>query len=230
MNDHSYVIPELPDLPYRLGRHVHHDIRNGAHRALAVRPSKRNLVPYRSFATMTVFDQGDTSRCTTEAFVGMLRTMPFAPTFTQRPDYDTGDQRQALYLASQTVDPWPGEDYDGTSTDAPAKILKDRGVIGSYKWLFGEDEVREWVTWFSPVVIGIQWQMQMFYPDDRGYLDVAGEVVGGHAIRLVQYSKLHEAYRVVNSWGRSWGQNGRAWLRAPDLATLLAADGDALTV
>ena len=229
MDDKSYLIPVAPNLPYRLGRHVHHDLRNGGFRAL-VAPPARNLVPYRSWSTLTVFDQGHTSRCTVEASVGMLRTMPFAGQFKERPVYDSDDQRQALYLAAQMVDPWPGEGYDGTSTDAPLKVLKARGVIGGYRWLFGETEVREWVTWYSPVVVGTVWHNSMFTPDAQEFVNLDGNVVGGHAYRLVQYSKIRDAYRIVNSWGRDWGHYGRAWLRSADLAQLLTNDGDAVTL
>ena len=84
----------------------------------------------------------------------MLRTTPFASQFKERPAYDTGDERHALYKAAQAIDPWPGDDYDGTSTDAPFRILRDRGSITKWQWLFGERELREWLTWYGPAVVG----------------------------------------------------------------------------
>lgn len=110
-------------------------------------------------------------------------------------------------------------------------MLRAAGVIPAWHWLFGEDEVREWVSWYSPVVVGTVWRMGMFYPDPKtGLLTVAGEVAGGHAYRIVQYSDTRDAYRIVNSWGRSWGQGGRAWIKSADLAALLNEDGDAVTL
>jgi len=35
------------------------------------------------------------------------------------------------------------------------------------------------------------------------------------------------AFRAINSWGRSWGQNGRFWIRQDDLMLLLQEDGEA---
>lgn len=230
MNDHSYLIPTAEDLPHPLGRHVNHDPANSDFRALT-RPPERVSVPFKAWPSVEVFDQGDSSRCTCEAAVGLLRTGPFAHDFTERADYDQPFERESLYFAAQEQDPWPGHNYDGTSTDAPFKVLRSAGVIPGWKWLFGEDEVREWVSWYSPVVVGTVWHMGMFYPDTKsGLLTVQGEVVGGHAYRLVQYSQIRDAYRVVNSWGRGWGQRGRAWLRSSDLAALLANDGDAVTL
>lgn len=231
MNDHSYLIP-TPDgaqLPHPLGRHVHHDPRNANWRAL-VKPPPRAVKPYRAWPSSVVWDQGNSSRCTEEAATGLLRTAPFSSTFTGRSKFYTTDQREAAYLRWQQYDPWAGTPHDGSSTDAPFQGLRAEGEIESWHWLFGEAEVREYVTWYGPVVVGTEWLQQMFYPSLSGYLQVAGQVAGGHAYRLVQYSKTHDAYRMVNSWGRGWGDNGRAWLRSGDLATLLAADGDAVTL
>lgn len=232
MNEHVEVIPTKPNLPYPLGRYgVNHDRRNADHLAL-VAPPPRSATPYRSWATSVVFDQGDTSRCTCEAAVGLLRTAPFNAKFTEKLAYDEPAERQALYLEAQQNDPWPGPPpaYDGSSTDAPFKVMRARGSITSWKWLMGEAQTREYLTWYGPLVVGVLWYDGMFYPDGQGFLNPTGDVAGGHAFRLVQYSKARDAYRVVNSWGRSWGQAGRAWLRSSVLADLLAQDGDSVTI
>lgn len=232
MNDHVEVIPVLPGNPYPLGRYgVFHDPLNAKHRAL-VTPPPRAAKPYKAWATHVVFDQGSSPRCTCEAAVGLLRTAPFAGSFTEAGLYDAPDERQMLYLEAQQNDPWPGPPpaYDGSSTDAPFKVLRARGSISAWKWLFGEAETREYLTWHGPLVVGTVWHEGMFYPDGQGYLNVTGAVAGGHAYRLVQYNKTRDAYRVVNSWGTSWGQAGRAWLRSADLASLLAQDGDSVTI
>lgn len=231
MNDHVYLIPQAPDLPHQLGRHVNHDPHNANFHALTRPPARRHpSYAGRVWPSREVFDQGDSPRCTTEAAIGLLRTGPFSIDFTEKADYDQPAERQAAYLAWQRYDPWYPAPHDGSTSDAPFRGLRDAGVIPGWHWLFGEPQAREWVTWYSPLVVGTKWKMGMFYPDAKGYLNVTGDVVGGHEYLIVQYSKARDAYRIVNSWGRGWGQNGRAWIRAVDLAALLADDGDAVTL
>jgi hypothetical protein len=223
------LIPVAPDLPHPLGRAgVNHDPRNRDYRAL-VKPPPRAVNPYKSWATREVFDQGNSPRCTCEAAIGLMRTSPNASHFTGRRDYDDPGERQAAYLSWQQYDPWP-KPHDGSSTDAPFQGLRAAGEITGWRWLFGETEAREYVTWYGPIVVGTVWLDGMFYPDGNGFLPVTGGVAGGHAYRIVQYNPRLDAYRVVNSWGRGWGQSGRAWIGAADLAALLDQEGDAVTL
>ncbi len=216
-------------MTYSLGRIQHHDPLNRLFRAL-VSPPPRAPSPYPAWYTRDVFDQGNESSCTAQAAIGLLRTSPHRGQFVEYSDYNDPAERSALYEISKDYDPWEGNAYDGTSTDAPFKVLRDRTTIRSWKWLFGEAQVREWLTWFGPCAVGTPWLEAMFEPDERGYLRVEGAEAGGHAYRLVQYNPTRHAYRVVNSWGRGWGQSGRCWLREDDLARLLEAGGEAVVV
>lgn len=184
-----------------------------------------------------MFDQGQESSCTAQAAVGLLRTSPFASQFSpDRFKLDEPAERFALYREAQQFDPWEGEEpqYEGSSTDAPFKVLRNRGLIASWRWLFGEAELREWLTWFGPATVGTNWYMGMFDPDPLGVLHLTGAVAGGHAYRIVQYNPkmLGGAYRIVNSWSRMWGQaGGRAWIARADMARLLDDErGEAVTV
>jgi hypothetical protein len=227
----SIVIPEEDNLPHPLGlAGFGHDPRNFDFRAL-VRPGPRTTLPNHPWYTSLVLDQGSEPRCTTEAAVGLLETNPNRLQYTpDRFRFDEPAERQAAYLAWQRFDPWATVQHDGSTIDAPFRGLRELGVISGWRFLFGEAEVREYVTWYGPVAVGTVWRYDMFYPHPDGSLPVTGPVAGGHAYRLVQYSKARHAYRVVNSWGKGWGQNGRAWIRDVDLAALLSADGEAVTV
>jgi hypothetical protein len=52
---------------------------------------------------------------------------------------------------------------------------------------------------------------------------------GGHAMILVGYDDVRQAFRLLNSWGRSWGDGGYAWI-AYDAVKGLATGGAVLTV
>lgn len=224
-------IPTAPDVPYPLGRSiVNHDPANRAHRALgAVQPAGE---PRRSpWNTVDVYDQGAESSCTAQAAVGVCRTQPNTTRFTRvRTGYDEAAERHALYRAAQVVDPWPGEDYEGSSTDAPFRVLRDRGHIAGWRWLFGINEVRQWVEFHGPCAVGTNWHEGMFTPDRAGQIRPSGQLVGGHAWRVVYYDRKRARFQLVNSWGRGWGINGRAWISDTDLGSLLRDGGEAATV
>lgn len=229
MNDHTELIPINPDNPYPLGRHLHHDLENANHRALVV-PPPRSLIPYKSWMTFSTFDQGQFPRCTTESAVGTLLTTPYVRNFTERQMFDAPEERQAAYERWQSYDPSEWGVHDGSASDSPFKGMRAEGIITGWRWLFGEGEVREFVTWYGPVSVGTIWTDRMFYPDEDGYIHLGGMEAGAHEYRILQYSRIRDAYRMMNSWGKSWGQKGRAWIKSADLKSLLDQDGDAVTI
>jgi C1A family cysteine protease len=68
----------------------------------------------------------------------------------------------------------------------------------------------------------------MFEPDVDGFVYPKGEKVGGHAYAIAGYGWLHGflRYRIENSWGPRWGDNGGAWIWEYDLLPLLEDDGE----
>jgi hypothetical protein len=48
---------------------------------------------------------------------------------------------------------------------------------------------------------------------DGDYIwDSLGTVYGGHAIAIVGYDDTKQAWKIANSWGTSWGDNGFGWI------------------
>jgi C1A family cysteine protease len=39
-----------------------------------------------------------------------------------------------------------------------------------------------------------------------------GSESGGHAMTIVGYDDTKNAFRIVNSWANTWGDNGFAWI------------------
>lgn len=226
----SHLLPADPQHADRLGRAgVHHDPRNRQWRALDIPP--RTATGSRPWHSVFVADQLGPS-CTAAAAVGLLETQPHTvPHRSHRIGYDTEQERFALYREAQKVDPWQGENYEGSSGDAPLRVLRDRGVIREWRWLFGLVEVREYLQTRGPVSVGTVWLESMMQAR-RGRLEVIPEsgAVGGHQWRIVGYNPSRFLYRMVNSWGRGWGEGGRAWVNETDLEWLLAQQGDAVTV
>lgn len=134
---------------------------------------------------------------------------------------------QMVYHEAKKIDPWPGEDYDGTSVLAGVKTLQTLGWISEYRWAFSTEDVLGTLSNVGPVVLGMNWYEGMWEPDEDGYIHPTGDMVGGHAILALGYDLTKNAVRLHNSWGQNWGQNGRAWLKAEDLTRLLSEDGEA---
>lgn len=48
--------------------------------------------------------------------------------------------------------------------------------------------------------------------DGRTYTQAGGRVEGGHAMVIVGYGDDKQAFKVINSWGREWGDDGFGWI------------------
>ena len=167
-------------------------------------------------------DQGRKPQCVGYAWTHWLEDGPVthdAPV----PIVDPG----WLYREAQLVDEWPGEDYDGTSVRAGAKVLQAKGLVGNYLWAESLRDVELALLESGPVVVGTAWYESMFEPDRSGRISIGGGVVGGHAYLLDGVNSARRSIRLKNSWGRTWGRRGFATLSFDDLARLLAEDGEA---
>jgi hypothetical protein len=131
-----------------------------------------------------------------------------------------------IYRRARQLDQWPGENYSGTSVLAGAKAMVEKGWLREYRWAFGLQDVLVTISQYGPVVFGLNWYEGMREPDDKGFVHVQGGSVGGHAVLGLGVSMRRGAVRLHNSWGRSWGQDGRAWISFGDLERLLYEQGE----
>lgn len=197
-------------------------------RAVVGEPSKRRI---RMWRQGTVLDQGSEGACVGFGWTGEILTKPEAPVI--QPTQARGNEYAlGVYKEAQKIDEWEGEAYSGTSVLAGAKIMQQRGLIGSYRWAFGIDDVRDAVLEAGPVVIGVPWYRGMYSTDGDGLVTVSGDKVGGHCILLTGYhssmligGKRREVFRWRNSWGRDYGRQGSGFIEHDDLANLLKTDG-----
>lgn len=180
-----------------------------------------------------VLDQGSEGACVGFGWMGELLAEPASP--DEQPDVDfANDLANSYYKRAQKIDQWPGEDYEGTSVLAGAKIIKEEGFIKGYRWCFGIDDVRDALITTGPVVIGIPWRQGMYSTKSNGVVSVTGKEVGGHCLVITGYdpefkigSKTYEVFRWRNSWGNDYGINGSGYIRVSDLEKLLAKTGEA---
>jgi hypothetical protein len=137
-----------------------------------------------------------------------------------------------VYRQAQQVDDWPGEDYEGTSVLAGAKVVQGQGFIDQYRWAFSIDDVLDALVEIGPVVLGIPWFESMYETRPSGLVEVDGRLVGGHCITLTGYhprmrlrgegwTRRFEVCRWRNSWGEMYGRKGDGYILVEDLERLL---------
>lgn len=212
---------------YGLGRIAAPDERDHRFLLPTRRPEAKAIVR-KTWTAAGVLDQGSYPACVGYSTWMFLAASPVR----NKPAFSPLD----LYHEAQTLDEWPGEDYDGTSVRGAFKALQKRGLVSNYLWAFGCEAVIDHVLAPNggPVVMGTDWHERMFEPTDQGYLIPDGPVVGGHAWLILGADREHKnpdgtigRVRMLNSWGRNWGQNGRAYLSFAHLDQLIKAQGEA---
>jgi hypothetical protein len=210
-----------------LGRLAAPDDRDRAYPMRAVLPAMA-LPKSRTWRAPAPLDQGPTSCCVGFAWRHWLSAAPIM----DKPD--AGPSAFAIYDAATQVDEWAENDRDterrfGTSVRAAAKVIQSLGHLTTYVWAERAEDARDFILGQSPVVLGTDWMQAFFTPARDGTVRYRPDdtVAGGHAYLAIGYSAARGAFRCLNSWSRSWGDQGRFWLPGEALTALLERGGEA---
>ena len=66
----------------------------------------------------------------------------------------------------------------------------------------------------------------MFRPDKSGNIRLTGRFVGGHAYLINGVDLNKKVFRIKNSWGKSWGLGGHAYISFNDMTRLIRENGE----
>lgn len=94
------------------------------------------------------------------------------------------------------------------STASPNRIKNYRRIDGSV------NQIKEYLAQGLPVVIGAMVNssfQSLSGPSVLRDLTYTGDE-GGHAMVIAGYDDSRNAFRIINSWGNNWGDNGYLWV------------------
>ncbi len=202
-------------------------------------PSQVNLVPFPE-----VGDQGAQGSCVAWAIAYALKTYQeeverhwgitsndhiFSPAFIYNQVKLQGNCNGGSYYAEALnlltrdgVAPISAFPYDPSHCDLlpnqPVKQLAALYRIASWRRVntLDETEVKTHLAAGFPILIGM--------PVDESFMNIAGPSIyqglsgpalGGHAMVVIGYDDAKGSFRLLNSWGKSWGDSGLAWVSYP---------------
>lgn len=215
----------------RLGRNVGHDPRSWNYAYAAADVSKLSSVRHQS--NIPTLDQGNLGSCTGNAATKCLSYQPFwSQSVVQAVIGSDPAANEAyavgVYSDATKIDSYPGTyppNDTGSDGLSVATVLKSRGLISGYQHAFSLEALLTALA-EQPVIVGTEWRQNMFQPAPDGRQQITGKVAGGHEYCLDQLDVENERVWMQNSWGDSWGVQGRAYFTWDDMRKLLQASGD----
>lgn len=205
----------------RLGRHVVHDprSRNFAADAAATIKSVQHS------AVGLPLDQGNIGSCTANALCGALDSAPDNTAAGRR--FGESDAVSLYELETKLEgQPYPPNDPGGSGLMV-CKAAKHLGWISSYKHAFGIDHALRALA-LRPVITGVNWYTSFDDPDANGLVAIApgATVRGGHEVVADGIDAPNQLVWFWNSWGKSYGLDGRFCMSFDTWAQLLTEQGD----
>ena len=140
-------------------------------------------------------------------------------------------------LKEQGVSTWSAMPYNelycDVQPDAEAQEEAPNSKIADYKILSGINMVNEMKALLNdqiPVIISVGLDPEFGKIDALGltaYREhpmTSEDVTGSHAMLVVGYNDANDAFKVVNSWGTDWGDNGFIWIDYEAFDNVLTPD------
>jgi ankyrin repeat protein len=133
----------------------------------------------------------------------------------------------ALNFAKQGVLPISQFSYESNSCSRlPSQVERSSAqVFRIQEWEripISVEATRKFLFSNRPVIIGIPVYSNFYrLGKDQIYNQTQGDIDGGHALLVVGYDDNKQAFKIMNSWGTSWGTNGFGWIGYPLYAQLV---------
>ena len=132
-------------------------------------------------------------------------------------NYGTNFEDAFNILISRGVNSLDNVPYDEVcrSNSPGNSITASENKIKNYRRIQGSiNEIKQYLAQGNPVVIGAKVNrefQQLRGSDVLKNLNYTGDE-GGHAMVISGYNDLKRAFRIINSWGKGWGDDGYLWV------------------
>jgi len=134
-----------------------------------------------------------------------------------------------MYMLYQFCKDIDGDANPGTTARSLMRVYKQRAQVEAYVWADDLKTLTTWILARGPVMFGTWWTTGMSRPSlTTGYIEPTGSIQGGHEVLLMGYDAGKKTTTILNSWGSSYGRDGRAFVHDDVLGELLRNDGDAV--
>ncbi len=129
------------------------------------------------------------------------------------------------------------KDFPYNQTDSispPSSSIKNRARkyhINSYRPIYDLIDLKSTLATRNPIVGG--------FMVDESFIRLKGsnvwpgpglKGVGGHAMLVVGYDDDKQAIKVINSWGKRWGEQGYGWIAYDYVESMLMKGGSAINL
>lgn len=232
----TIVKERLPFHPL-LGRNVHLDSRSWdyALQGLTGVP----VVSKRHQQHIGILDQGQIGSCTGNGATSCAYHEPFLTDQTHVWRYTPDEPGALAWYHENTVEDgyagtYPPDDTGSDSTTA-SKVAKGAGICSGYQMAPDLNTSLEQLM-LVPGITGIPWYNSMFDAPSSGLLTVtqSSGLAGGHELCVDEVVTADAPGNGTgkllvggpNSWGSSWGAQGRWYLTGDDWWTLRQQQGD----
>lgn len=210
-----------PQADMRLGRHVNHDPRSRGYSGAANAAINSIMWTRRS----PIFDQGNLGSCTGNAASGIVATD--SKWRNGRVDCTEPDAVR-IYSRATQIDSYKGT-YPPTDTGSDGlsvmKVLKEQGYVKAYNHAFSFNAVATALQ-TTPVICGITWLEDCYYPNADGLVSYSGQADGGHEFVVRGLDMSNRLVICDNSWADSWGAAGSFKFTFDDFTKAMKNNGD----
>lgn len=138
----------------------------------------------------------------------------------------TNEDGHRMYYECKIIEGEP-EQENGAYVRSIAKVLKNNGRLEAYAFAPDMATIRWWLLNKGPVIAGTIWTQSMFTPDENNIITIDQNVVGGHAF-VINEVREDGYFGIQNSWGKDWGDNGKAYIHYLDFEKIFKYGGEAM--
>lgn len=117
--------------------------------------------------------------------------------------------------------PYDQNDCERTpSDDVKSKALNNAASEWRRVEYTSIEGLQNFLIYGVPVIIGAEIHSNFTNLKKDVYRSIGGPKLGNHAMVIIGFDTSKEAFKVINSWGDDWGDNGYGWIDYNILKTI----------